>query len=120
MFFGEIRFLLSNSACEGIGLLLDGHRAAVGKPFSFAFFIPKSYYEHHWHSVEARVAVLKGALKVSVGDKLDLQNAKAYPAGSFLIVPANAKHTMGADEDTIIVTTEVGPWSTHHNSDHKH
>lgn len=100
--------------------MLEGDRSAAGKPFSFAFFIPKGYWEHHWHSAEARVAVLKGTLKVSFGDQLDKEHAKAYPVGSFLIVPANMPHTMGADEDTVFVTTAIGPWSTHHHDNHEH
>jgi hypothetical protein len=28
------------------------------------------------------------------------------------------KHSMGADIDTIIIGTAVGPWATHHNENH--
>jgi len=27
---------------------------------------------------------------------------------------------MGAEVDTIIIGTAVGPWATHHNEDHNH
>src|SRR5262249_1203358 len=67
--------------------LLEGDRNAPGKPFTYAFFIPAGYWEHHWHSQDARVAVLQGALRVSFGNKLDKENAKPYPVGTFLLVP---------------------------------
>ncbi len=98
--------------------LLEGDRNTPGKAFTYAFFIPAGYWEHHWHTQDARVAVVLGALKVSFGETLDKNGAKAYPAGSYLLVPANVKHSMGADVDTIIIGTAVGPWATHHNENH--
>jgi hypothetical protein len=100
--------------------LLEGDRNAPGKSFTYAFFIPAGYWEHHWHSQDARVAVIEGALRVSFGEKLDKENAKSYPVGTFLLVPANLQHTMGAEVDTIIIGTAVGPWATHHHEAHEH
>jgi len=100
--------------------VLEGDKDAVGKAFTYAFFIPAGYWEHHWHTQDARVAVIQGALKVAQGDKLDKENAIAYPVGSYLFVPANAQHTMGADVDTIIIGTAKGPWKTHHHEEHMH
>ena len=98
--------------------VLEGNRDTSGKPFTYAFFIPAGYYEHHWHSSDARVAVLFGALRVGYGDSLDKSSMQTYGVGSFLLVPANMKHSMGAETDTIIIGTALGPWSTHHNHEH--
>ena len=103
--------------------LLEGSRDIPGNAFTYAFFIPAGYYEHHWHSSDARVAVLSGALRVGYGESLDKSRMQSYGVGSFLLVPANMKHSMGAETDTIIIGTALGPWSTHHNhehGDHKH
>ena len=103
--------------------LLEGSRDIPGKAFTYAFFIPAGYYEHHWHSSDARVAVLSGALRVGYGESLDKSRMQSYGVGSFLLVPANMKHSMGAETDTVIIGTALGPWSTHHNhehGDHKH
>jgi quercetin dioxygenase-like cupin family protein len=100
--------------------LLEGRRDVPGEAFTYAFFIPAGYHEHHWHSSDARVAVIQGALKVSFGETLDLEHMMAYPVGSFLLVPANLKHTMSADVDTIIIGTAVGPWATHRHGEHQH
>ena len=100
--------------------LLEGRRDVAGEAFTYAFFIPGGYHEHHWHSADARVVVVEGALKVNFGETLDLEHTTSYPVGSFLLVPANVKHTMAADVDTIIIGTAVGPWATHHHSEHQH
>jgi hypothetical protein len=100
--------------------VLEGDKDAPGTPFTYAFFIPAGYWEHHWHTQDARVAVIMGALKVAQGNTLDKPAAHAYPVGSYLFVPANVQHTMGADVDTIIIGTAKGPWKTHRHEDHKH
>jgi quercetin dioxygenase-like cupin family protein len=100
--------------------LLEGRRDVPGEAFTYAFFIPAGYHEHHWHSSDARVVVVQGALKVSFGETLDLEHLKSYPTGTYLLVPANVKHTMAADEDTVIIGTAIGPWSTHHHGEHQH
>jgi len=100
--------------------LLEGRRDVPGEAFTYAFFIPAGYHEHHWHSSDARVAVLQGTLKVSFGETLDLEHMTVYPVGSFLLVPANVKHTMAGDVDTIIIGTAVGPWATHRHGEHHH
>jgi quercetin dioxygenase-like cupin family protein len=100
--------------------VLEGDKDAPGRAFTYAFFIPAGYWEHHSHNQDARVAVVSGSLKVAVGPTLDKDGAKPYPVGSFLLVPANVEHTMGADVDTIIIGTAMGPWKTHHDEDMHH
>jgi hypothetical protein len=90
----------------------------VGEAFTYPAFVPAGFHGFHSHATDARVAVVQNILKVSFGETLDLEHLKTYPVGSFL--PANVKHTMGADEDTIIIGTAVGPWHTHHQEDQHH
>jgi quercetin dioxygenase-like cupin family protein len=100
--------------------VLEGDKDAPGKAFTYAFLVPAGHWEHHSHNQDARVAVISGALKVSVGHQLDKDGAKTYSVGSFLFVPANVEHTMGADVDTICIGTAVGPWKTHHDEEMHH
>ena len=101
--------------------VLEGDKDAPGKAFTYAFFIPAGYWEHHSHNQDARVAVISGVLKLAIGPKLDKDGAKKYAAGTYLLVPANVEHTMGAEVDTIIVGTAMGPWKTHHDGEsHQH
>jgi quercetin dioxygenase-like cupin family protein len=94
---------------------LEGDRNAPGKEFTYSAFVPAGTWDHHAHShnQDARVAVISGALRLAVGPDPDKQPSKTYPAGSYVFVPANLEHTMGADVDTIIIGTAVGPWKTH-------
>jgi quercetin dioxygenase-like cupin family protein len=85
--------------------VLEGRSDVPGEAFTYAAFIPGGFHEFHAHATDARVAVVQGALKVSFGETPDLEHLKSYSVGSFLFVPANTKHTMAADEDTIIIGT---------------
>jgi len=106
-------------------VFLEGRNDRPGRTFSYAYFMPAGYWEHHWHSGEVRVFVMSGALRVSYGDKLDSASARTYPAGAFLYVPAGKAHTMGADVNTIIIGIATGPWKPHYehaasSSEHHH
>lgn len=93
--------------------LLEGVRDQPGVAFTYAFFIPAGVWDGaHHHSATARVFVAKGTLRLGYGDRFEHGAATAYPAGSMLIVPAGASHFDGATEDTIIIGTATGPWTT--------
>lgn len=93
--------------------LLEGTRDTPGTGFSYAFFIPAGVWDGpHSHAATARVFVARGTLRLGYGAVADKSAARAYPAGSYLLVPAGAVHFDGAAEDTIIIGTAVGPWST--------
>ncbi len=93
--------------------LLEGSRE-VGL-FSYAFFIPAGFWDApHWHSQEARVFVVSGALHLGYGQQHEPDLLKVYGAGSYLLVPANAKHFDGSFEDTLIFGVAQGQWRTHY------
>lgn len=93
--------------------LLEGVRDRAGVAFSYAFFIPAGVWDApHSHAATARVFVARGVLHLGYGDRLDPAAARAYPAGSYLVVPAGAHHFDGSNTDTIIIGTAQGPWST--------
>src|ERR1700733_2898435 len=93
--------------------VLQGNANVNGEAFTYAAFIPAGYQDRHSHSSAARVAVVQGVLKLAVGNNTQM---KSYPVGSFLFVPANVEHVMATDEDTIIIGTATGPWTTHHHN----
>jgi hypothetical protein len=88
--------------------LLEGRRDLPGQAFTYAFFIPAGFWDPgHWHTADARIAVLKGTLHLGYGDTLDIAATTAFPTGSFVLVPGEARHFDGAHEDTIIIGTAV-------------
>ncbi|WP_226015681.1 cupin domain-containing protein [Novosphingobium sp. FKTRR1] len=93
--------------------LLEGDRGTGNAPFSYAFSIPAGVFDApHRHSATARVFVAKGVLEIGFGDRFDPAALHAYPAGSYVIVPANMVHFDGSHVDTVIIGTATGPWST--------
>ena len=104
--------------------VLEGRSDAPGEAFTYAAFLPAGVHDFHSHSSDARVVILQGTLKVNFGEHQDLQNLTSFPTGTYLFVPANVKHTMAADVDTILIGTAVGPWHTSHHDamshDHAH
>lgn len=93
--------------------LLEGIRDRAGVPFTYAFFIPAGVWDGpHSHAAAARVFVARGSLHLGYGETLDRARARVFPAGSVLLVPAGAVHFDGSAQDTIIIGTAVGPWST--------
>jgi quercetin dioxygenase-like cupin family protein len=93
--------------------VLDGVRDMAGQQFSYAFALPPGLWDKpHRHSTTARIFVMKGTLKLGWGPKMDKAHARAFPAGSFVVVPAGAVHFDGADEETIILGVASGVWAT--------
>jgi hypothetical protein len=93
--------------------LLEGRRDRPGEAFTYAFFIPAGFWDApHWHIADARVAVISGKLKLAYGISFDRAATDVFGPGAFVLVPANAIHYDGADEDTLIIGTAVGPWAT--------
>jgi hypothetical protein len=93
--------------------LLEGRRDVAAVPFSYAFFIPAGFWDpSHWHTADARVFVAKGTLYLGYADEMEKTKAKAFPAGSYVLVPAGMRHFDGSNEDTLIFGTAVGLWST--------
>ena len=93
--------------------LLEGVRDTPGTQFSYAFYIPAKVWDApHSHSATARVFVAKGILRIGYGSSADKTKAVSYPAGSYALVPAGAVHYDGADEETVIIGTAIGAWST--------
>jgi quercetin dioxygenase-like cupin family protein len=91
---------------------LCGSREA-GRSFAYGFYIPAGVWDSpHSHSAEAWIVVARGELRLGYGGTLEHSAATAYPTGSFLCVPSGAVHFDGAEVDTVIIGTAVGPWAT--------
>ena len=91
---------------------LVGHRDP-GVVFTYAFAIPAGVWDlPHSHVADAHLVVAQGELRLGYGAVPDKTAARCFPAGSFLYVPAGAVHFDGAEEDTVLLGTAVGPWST--------
>ncbi|MDQ4121388.1 MAG: cupin domain-containing protein [Acidobacteriota bacterium] len=57
----------------------------------------------HSHSDTRYLTVLSGTYYQGVSERFDEKSARAFPPGSFLIVPAGVKHFVWAKEGEVIV-----------------
>ncbi len=93
--------------------LLEGAKDGPGESFTYAFFIPAGFWDApHRHSADSRIVVISGQLKLGYGDSFDKAQAESFGVGGYLLVPANTVHYDGAEVDTIIIGTAIGPWAT--------
>lgn len=98
----------------------DGTRSATligtrdpGVMFTYAFRIPAGLEDGpHSHSSDIHLVVAAGELWLGGGPEATRLTARRYPAGSLLHVPAGTVHADGADVDTVVYGTTIGPWST--------
>jgi hypothetical protein len=60
---------------------------------------------------DGSVTVISGTLNAGMGEKLDQAKGAAYPAGSFLFLPARSNHYLWTgSEETTIQLHGTGPW----------
>ena len=57
----------------------------------------------HTHPQDELVTVIEGTWYLGEGKKFDATNLKAYPAGSFIAIPAGVPHFAAAKEGTVVV-----------------
>jgi quercetin dioxygenase-like cupin family protein len=101
--------------------VLEGDRDKPDMPFSYAFFLPDGVWVGpHFHSADARVFVVSGALLLGEGETMKKESAVRLDAGSYFLVPAEARHWEGAKGDTLIIGVAKGRWKTTNLSPAKH
>jgi quercetin dioxygenase-like cupin family protein len=57
----------------------------------------------HTHLQDELVTVIDGTWYLGEGTKFNLINLKGYPAGSFIVIPADVPHFVAAKEGAVIV-----------------
>jgi uncharacterized RmlC-like cupin family protein len=57
----------------------------------------------HTHPQDEPVTVIEGTWYLGEGTKFDSAKLKAYPAGSFILIPAGVPHFVATKDDTVIV-----------------
>lgn len=65
----------------------------------------------HWHPVDENVTVLSGSFAMGMGDKLDAAKTRAFPAGSFLVMPGKMNHFALAKGETTVEVAGMGPFT---------
>ena len=93
--------------------ILQGDVNTPGVPFTYAFYMPDGvWFPPHSHPSASRVVVVKGALLLGTGEKMDKAATRKIGFGSTAFVPANLPHFEGSKGETIIIGSAIHPWGT--------
>ena len=57
----------------------------------------------HTHPQDEPVTVIEGTWYLGEGAKFDSAKLKAYPAGSFIVIPAGVPHFVATKEGTVVI-----------------
>ena len=94
--------------------VLEGDPNKEG-PFVMRLRFPDGYrVPPHTHTKTERVTVISGTLNLIMGEKLDRNQARKLPAGSFGYWAANMKHYAWFDTETVLQLHGIGPWTIHY------
>ena len=66
----------------------------------------------HTHPRDELATVIEGTWHVGEGTKFDAAKLKSYPAGTFVIIPANVPHFVEAKGAVVVQLTGIGKWQT--------
>ena len=87
----------------------------AGKPELFAvrFRYPDgARLAPHWHTATVHITVLRGALAVGMGDRVDSTKVEMYGPGSFLVLEGGMHHYEWFQGETVVHVEGVGPFRT--------
>ena len=59
----------------------------------------------HTHPEDEVVTVIEGTWYLGIGERFDETKLRAYPAGSFILIPADVPHFLATREGHVIVQT---------------
>lgn len=69
----------------------------------------------HTHPQDELVTVIEGTWYLGEGAKFDAAKLKAYPAGSFIVIPAGVPHFVAAKEGAVVIQLSgVGKFQTNY------
>jgi quercetin dioxygenase-like cupin family protein len=66
----------------------------------------------HTHPRDELATVIEGTWYVGEGAKFDAAKLKSFPAGSFVVIPANVPHFVEAKGAVVVQLTGIGKWQT--------
>ncbi len=64
----------------------------------------------HWHPTDEEVTVIAGTFAVGLGENFVEATLKPFPAGSYLLMPAQMSHFAKAQGETVVQINAQGPF----------
>jgi len=90
--------------------VVQGEPTKAG-PYVYRLKLPADYrVMPHRHPVDEHLTVLSGTFYLAVGETFDPEKGRqGFPAGSFLVMPAETAHFAWTKEETIVQVHGIGP-----------
>ena len=80
-------------------------------PFVIRVQFPAGYkVPPHWHPTDENVTVLSGTMALGMGEAWDDAKMQALPAGSYVVLPAEMRHSVMVRTAATIQITGMGPF----------
>lgn len=90
--------------------VLEGNPGAKGA-VTLRLKLPANYdIPPHWHSMDERVTIISGALRVGMGDAIDRHHSETLAPGGFVSLPAKMHHYAWTTTPTIVQINLDGPF----------
>ena len=90
--------------------LLSGDPFKPG-PFALRLKFPDgAVVPAHWHPTDEEVTVLAGTFAAGMGENFAEAALKLFPAGSYLLMPAQLSHFAKAQGETVVQINALGPF----------
>ena len=67
----------------------------------------------HWHPVDEHLTVMSGTFYMGTGERFDESTATALTAGTYTMMPKDARHFGWTGSETIVQIHGVGPFKTY-------
>jgi hypothetical protein len=91
------------------GLTLFGSAATAGPYVVRTRFQDGAGIGPHYHDQTTTITVLAGTFHFGIGSTSDRSAARAYPPGSFIVLPARTPHFEWGEGETVIQLSGDGP-----------
>ena len=101
-------------AGEGLAVVtLEGNPDRAGAMYTILLRVASGQWiQPHHHPNDKRIVVISGRLRMGMGTTLDSAAAKVLSAGGFVLVPAGSNHFEGAEGETVLLMSGMGPLRT--------
>ena len=90
--------------------VLEGNPGAKGA-VTMRLKLPANYdIPPHWHSMDERLTIISGTLRVGMGDTIDRGHSDTLAVGDFVSLPAKMHHYAWTATPTIVQINLEGPF----------
>lgn len=92
--------------------VLEGNPDSAGLVTIRIKLPPDSMLAPHTHAGVERDTVISGKIFIGAGEKIDKAQVKAFPAGSYFVIPeGEAMYGFTGEEGAVVQLTVEGPWT---------